>query len=74
MSMQAPKYLDSPYYDERTGTLREGAPQELMDEYREYKDSGGCCMEPYQPLDRALTEDDFRDLYGDLEDEDTDDL
>jgi hypothetical protein len=63
MSMQAPSYINSPYYNEKTGQLRDGAPQELIDEYNEYRNSDGCCEEvpPQEYLARPLTDEDIRD-------------
>jgi hypothetical protein len=66
MSWARPNYIDSPYfyYDEDgIGRLREGAPQDIVDEYNgyiegHYEETYG----PQQPEARALTDDDLRDL------------
>ena len=37
MQIECPKFLDSPYYDEKTRKLKKGAPKKLVDEYNRFQ-------------------------------------
>ena len=39
MQIDRPTFFDSPHYDPETGQLKQGAPQELQDEYQQFQEA-----------------------------------
>jgi len=47
MTISRPDFLDSPYYDKKTGKLKKGAPKKVVDEYNAFQKSRQASNELY---------------------------